>query len=158
MSGESVVNDFSYKAQRIYSGAQAELPTLSAESLALIEGFTEGYNHYINETDASELPAECANQDWVKPITPVDLLAHYRIVGQYASGALFATGAVFLAVPPGESPVPTQANSVASLEEVGDLLEGVVTTARAGARSHSNIWSLRRLFPASINVLPSKCA
>lgn len=136
--GINIVNDFSYKAQRIYSGAQAELPTLSAESLALIEGFTEGYNRYINETDASELPAECANQDWVKPITPVDLLAHYRIVGQYASGALFATGAVFLAVPPGESPVPTQANSVASLEEVSNLLEDVVTTARAGARSHTN--------------------
>ncbi|WP_417515045.1 penicillin acylase family protein [Marinobacter sp.] len=136
--GLNIINDFSYKAQKIYSGAEAEFPTLSAESRALIEGFTEGYNRYVNETDTSQLPVECAGQDWVKPIAPVDLLAHYRIVGQYASGALFATGAVFLAVPPGESPAPAPVSSITNVEEVNKLLKSVVATAEAGANSQTN--------------------
>lgn len=136
--GINIVNDFSYKAQQIYAGAEAEFPDLSPESRALIEGFTEGYNRYVNETDASQFPVECADQDWVKPITPVDLLAHYRIVGQYASGALFATGAVFLAVPPGESPAPTPVSSVTNVDEVNQLLKNVVATAEAGAKSQTN--------------------
>lgn len=136
--GLNIINDFSYKAQQIYAGAEAEFPNLSPESRALIEGFTEGYNRYVNETDASQFPVECADQDWVKPITPVDLLAHYRIVGQYASGALFATGAVFLAVPPGESPAPTPVGSVTNVDEVNQLLKNVVATAEAGAKSQTN--------------------
>jgi len=136
--GLNIINDFSYKAQQIYAGAEAEFPNLSPESRALIEGFTEGYNRYVNETDASQFPVECADQDWVKPITPVDLLAHYRIVGQYASGALFATGAVFLAVPPGESPAPTPVSSVTNVDEVNQLLKNVVATAEAGAQSQTN--------------------
>jgi acyl-homoserine-lactone acylase len=101
-----IINDFSYQVQRIHSGAVAELTRLSAETLALINGFTAGYNRYVRDTAADELPAECRNQPWVFEIEPVDLYAHYRIIGQFASGALLATGAVFLAVPPGESPEP----------------------------------------------------
>ncbi|AXS84937.1 penicillin acylase family protein [Marinobacter sp. Arc7-DN-1] len=136
--GLNIINDFSYKAQQIYAGAESELGALSAESRALIEGFTEGYNRYLSETDPADFPVECAEQDWVKPITPVDLLAHYRVVGQYASGALFATGAVFLAVPPGESPAPSPVSSVTNAEEVDKLLKHVVATAHTGANSNTN--------------------
>lgn len=107
----NIINDFSYKAQKIKSGAEAEFPNLSAESKALVEGFTAGYNKYVGETDSADLPQECRNQPWVKAIEPTDLLAHYRIVGQYASGALFATGAVFIAIP-GEDPAAAQPTPV----------------------------------------------
>ena len=133
--GLNIVTDFSYKAQKIYSGAQAELPNLSDESRALIEGFVEGYNRYVGETDPSALPAECSNQDWVTPITPIDLLAHYRIVGQYASGNSFATGVVFLAVPPGVSPAPTPVMAAAANDTIKKLQDDVVNTALASARS-----------------------
>jgi len=138
--GLNIINDFSYKAQKIYSGAEAGYATLSAESRALVEGFTEGYNRYVTETAPGDLPAECRDQEWVKPISPVDLLAHYRIVGQYASGALFATGAVFLAVPPGISPAPRPVTPVTDAQ--GKALEKLqaelVATARAGAGSVRN--------------------
>ncbi|ERP91591.1 peptidase S45 [Marinobacter sp. ES-1] len=136
--GLNIVNDFSYKAQKIYSGAEAEYPTLSDESKALVDGFVAGYNKYVSQTDSADFPAECRDQPWVQPITPLDLLAHYRVVGQYASGALFATGAVFLAAPPGVSPAPVAANDVAQAEEVEQLRKQVVATASAGAKSIQN--------------------
>ncbi|MBL1272904.1 MAG: penicillin acylase family protein [Oceanospirillales bacterium] len=136
--GLNVVTDFSYKAQKIYSGAEAELPTLSGESRALIEGFVEGYNRYVTETDPATLPAECESQEWVKTITPIDLLAHYRVVGQYASGNSFATGVAFLAVPPGVSPAPTPVAAVSANDVVEKLRKDVVDTAFASAKSIQN--------------------
>jgi len=134
--GLNIVTDFSYKAQKIYSGAETELPTLSGESRALIEGFAEGYNRYVAETDPATFPAECRSQEWVKTITPVDLLAHYRIVGQYASGNSFATGAAFLAVPPHVSPAPTPvAAVVGASNQIEKLQKNVVDTALASAKS-----------------------
>ena len=101
-----VINDFSYLAQGIRNGAAAEYAAMSPEARAMVRGFTAGYNKFVRETDPGDLPPECRNGPWVFEIEPEDLVAHYRIVAQYASGDLFATGAVFIAVPPGVSPVP----------------------------------------------------
>lgn len=149
----NIINDFSYKAQKILSGAVAEYPDLSEETRALIEGFSAGYNQYIAETDPADLPPECRNQPWVKEISPTDLFAHYRIVGQYASGALFATGAVFVAVPDGESPLPTPVMEGVSAddEDLNSMLRGLIANAQSHAASQadfqdiglgSNAWGL----------------
>ncbi|WP_239985717.1 penicillin acylase family protein [Marinobacter salexigens] len=149
----NIINDFSYKAQKILSGAEEEYSQLSPETGAMIEGFTAGYNKYVSETASAELPLECRDQPWVKEITPVDLFAHYRIVGQYASGALFATGAVFLAVPDGDSPQPTQVMSVTDSADdtLSKEMKRVVASARvnAGAQTDyqdiglgSNAWGI----------------
>ncbi|WP_342632202.1 penicillin acylase family protein [Marinobacter alkaliphilus] len=149
----NIINDFSYKAQKILSGAVAEYPDLSEETRALIEGFSAGYNQYISETDPADLPSECRNQPWVKEISPTDLFAHYRIVGQYASGALFATGAVFVAVPDGQSPLPTPVMDGASVddEDLNSMLRGLIANAQSHAASQadfqdiglgSNAWGL----------------
>ncbi|MCH8498504.1 MAG: penicillin acylase family protein [Marinobacter sp.] len=147
----NVINDFSYKAQGIRSQAETEYLTLSQESKALVDGFTAGYNQFITETDPADLPPECRNQPWVKTISPVDLYAHYRIVGQYASGALFATGAVFAAVP-GEDPVDMEPSMAALMP--GDMNESPLKAvadsaiAIAGEQSFndmglgSNAWGL----------------
>lgn len=123
-NNNNIINDFSFKAQDILSGAKAEFPSLSEESRAMVEGFTAGYNRYVSSADPGALPLECRDQPWVKQIAPTDLLAHYRIVGQRASGALFATGVAFAAVPPGESPEPVAAPPVASFSnEPGNRLQ-----------------------------------
>jgi acyl-homoserine-lactone acylase len=136
----NIINDFSYKAQQILAGAEEEYPNLSDETRAMIEGFTAGYNKYVAETAPGDLPVECRDQPWVKEITPQDLFAHYRIVGQYASGALFATGAVFAAVPDGQSPAPTPVSNVTGTtkEEQKRDLQRLVANARIGAASHSD--------------------
>lgn len=56
----NIINDFSYKAQQILSGAEEEYPNLSAETRALIEGFSEGYNKYVTETPSGDLPPSVA--------------------------------------------------------------------------------------------------
>ncbi|SFN26798.1 penicillin acylase family protein [Marinobacter pelagius] len=144
----NIINDFSFKAQGILSGAEEEYSNLSDETRALIEGFTAGYNKFVSETPSSDFPPECRDQPWVKEIRPVDLFAHYRIVGQYASGALFATGAVFVAVPEGESPLPTPVLEMSSKLDVHNL---VAANARTNAAKQvdfqdfglgSNAWGI----------------
>lgn len=150
----NIINDFSFKAQGIHSGAEQEYPNLSPESKALISGFAAGYNKYVRETDPADYPPACRNQPWVKEITPVDLFAHYRIVGQYASGALFATGAVYLAVP-GESPADAQPTPVlaSATDHEKNVLKSVVPGARLlASKIHnfqdmglaSNAWGIGR--------------
>ena len=114
-----IISDFSYQTLRILSGAENSYPELTAESTALLDGFTAGYNKYVSDTSPADLPVQCNAAPWVKTIRPQDLLAYYRIVGQYASGDLLSGGAVFSAVPPGVSPDPaisTEPNSVGSLD------------------------------------------
>lgn len=134
----NIINDFSYKAQDILSGAKAEFPQLSEESRAMVEGFTAGYNRYVAEADPSTLPVECREQPWVKEIEPTDLLAHYRIVGQFASGDQFATGVVFAAVPPNESADPVSAQPMGSINEEWVNRLQVAETARNNARRIDN--------------------
>ena len=137
-NNNNIINDFSFKAQDILSGAKAEFPSLSEESRAMVEGFTAGYNRYVSEADPGTLPLECRDQPWVKQIAPTDLLAHYRIVGQRASGALFATGVAFAAVPPGESAEPVPAPPVISFgNEPANRLQ-VTAAARSNARKIDN--------------------
>jgi len=143
-----VINDFSYKAQRILSGAAAEYATLSAESKALIKGFVAGYNKYVRETPKASLPVECRNAPWVFEVTVNDLVAHMRILAGYASGDLFATGALFLAVPPGVDPNPAPAAVAAA--KVPEVLGKTEQFARASAARQqfadmglaSNAWGI----------------
>ena len=134
-----IISDFSYQALRILSGAEDEYAELTAESTALLDGFTAGYNKFISDTVPDELPVQCNAAAWVKTIRPQDLMAYYRIVGQYASGNLFADGAVFSAVPPGESPDPVismESESVGSIDNaISDPFKNVAWDARnmAGA-------------------------
>ena len=145
-----IINDFSYLAQRIRSGAAADFAAMTAESRAMVRGYTAGYNKYVRETPPGDLPPECRNGPWVFEITPEDLVAHLRILAQFASGDLFATGAVFIAVPPGVDPSPVP---VADLHDpaVFDILEQTPMLARqnAGERTDyvdtglaSNAWGI----------------
>ena len=102
----NVISDFSYRALGVADGADEAVAALPAPSRALLEGFVAGYNRYVADTDPADLPPACREQPWVRAITPGDLFAHYRIVAQYASGDLFATGALLAGVPPGQSPDP----------------------------------------------------
>ncbi|PAV27481.1 peptidase S45 [Tamilnaduibacter salinus] len=135
----NIILDFSQKAQGILSGAEAELQTLSDESRAMLTGFTAGYNQYVGETAPSDYPAECRDEPWVTEISPANLLAQYRLVGQFASGQQFATGAVYLSVPPSATPNP---KPVASANTQKLELDAISDQARQVASRQKNVSSL----------------
>jgi len=125
-----IINDFSYKAMHIQSGAVADYAAMSAESRALIRGFVSGYNKYVRDTSPDDFPAECRNQPWVFQVAPEDLVAHMRIVAQFSSGNLFATGAIFAAVPPGVDPAPIPPGGAAAATAKPRLFSEVAESAQ----------------------------
>lgn len=81
-----------------------------------IEGYVAGYNRYLQERKANGLPAAC-QADWVRPLTPEDLIKLTRRllveggVGQFAEALVGAT-------PPGATAqVDAQAFSVAQANQ-----------------------------------------
>lgn len=155
----NIISDFSYKALGIHSTAVEEYPRLSDQSRALIEGFVAGYNKYVTETSPRDLGPECRDQPWVRPVAPADLYAYYRIVSQYASGDLFATGALFSAAPPGADPAP-EVSLAASEAQPSDAprLEQTAAAARTNAAQRvdytdtglaSNAWGIGKTMTES---------
>lgn len=90
-SGDSgnVISDFAHHALRVMTSAKQLYPNLSENSRALIEGYVTGYNKYLGDTGVGNLAPECANQPWVKPITPEELTAFIFATSQLASGLKF---------------------------------------------------------------------
>ncbi|WP_223634239.1 acylase [Corallococcus sp. EGB] len=71
-----VGSDLAYLAMDLMGRAQTAFPTLSQEMQDMVTGYAAGYNKYLEDTPPEARPAECANAAWVRPITPVDLLAY----------------------------------------------------------------------------------
>lgn len=87
----NLISDFGYKALKVMDYAhQAWAATgpagLSADARAVLEGYAAGFNHRLQEAGPAGWPTACKNAAWVKPTTPVDLLAYYHDLALLASG------------------------------------------------------------------------
>lgn len=71
-----VASDLAYLSMGLLDRAAAAFPTVSEEMQAMLTGYAAGYNKYLEDTDPAARPAECAKAPWVRPITPVELLAY----------------------------------------------------------------------------------
>jgi acyl-homoserine-lactone acylase len=69
-------SDFAYQLLDLMSRARAAFPRQPAEVQAMMRGYVAGYNRYLADTGRANLPALCANADWVRPIDEIDLLAY----------------------------------------------------------------------------------
>ncbi|MGI9602329.1 MAG: penicillin acylase family protein, partial [Acidimicrobiales bacterium] len=45
-----------------------------------IRGYAAGYNSYLEQTGAANVPGYCAGEAWVRPIDEYDLAAYYRVL------------------------------------------------------------------------------
>ncbi|WP_051275321.1 acylase [Aestuariibacter salexigens] len=112
-SGDSshLINDFGFLALQIREQAEQGLPTLSANTRAMLQGYTQGYNRYLSDTGVANIDPACANMPWVQPIDSVDLLT-YALGVALLPGAANFLGPIFLAAPDGVNfaPQPAQAN------------------------------------------------
>ena len=78
-------SDFAYRLLDLPAKANASFGSQPQELKDLLTGYTAGYNRYVSETPAASLPKPCTGANWVKPITPQDLLAYHISVGLAAS-------------------------------------------------------------------------
>lgn len=106
-SGDSahIINDFGYLTVGIKEYAMSGMASLSANTRAMLSGYTQGYNKYLNDTGVANIDPSCANQPWVQAITDQDLLTYALGIALLPGAANFLP-AIFAAAPPGESFLP----------------------------------------------------
>lgn len=79
-------NDIFYRTIAEPAALDAELAKRGREYRALVGGWVAGYNRYLKD-HADKLPAECAGQPWVRPITQTEVLRWINSFGMFASSA-----------------------------------------------------------------------
>ncbi|WP_018983650.1 acylase [Salinimonas chungwhensis] len=109
---EHLINDFGFLTLGIRELAEDNLSSLSDNSRAMFQGYTAGYNRYLDETPVEDQDQSCAGQPWVQPIDSVDLLT-YSLGVALLPGAANFLGPMFLAAPEGENYLPTPASAPA---------------------------------------------
>ncbi|RDV26038.1 acylase [Alteromonas aestuariivivens] len=138
---KNLINDFGYLTLGIRELAEQNLAGLSANSRAMFQGYTQGYNQYLADTPQDELDPACAGQPWVTDIDSVDLLT-YSLGVALLPGAANFLGPMFLAAPPGEdyAPVPV-AQPVASATHI-EVSPAVTVPELNRQELGSNGWGL----------------
>jgi acyl-homoserine-lactone acylase len=88
-SGDSanIVSDFGFKSLKLLESATQKYTTFSDNSRALLEGYSQGFNQYLDDTGAENLAPQCASADWVQHITPQELAAYYVSINMLKSSA-----------------------------------------------------------------------
>ncbi|MCY1073916.1 acylase [Archangium lansingense] len=119
-NGVNVATDFAYRALELTRRAQESWPREKEDVRELISGYVAGFNHFLSLPLAQRLP--CAGEEWVKPITEVDLAAYHRSLGLLLSGDRLI-GAIAAAQPPG-APPSIQPKSLPLVREVNTTTMG----------------------------------
>ncbi|WP_234044937.1 penicillin acylase family protein [Streptomyces adelaidensis] len=117
----------------------------TAELRRMVEGYAAGYNRYLRDTGADELPEpRCKGKPWVRPITPLDLWSIvYDVNG--------ATGAVPLAPDIGDARPPTAGGT--NTEASVAFVASAPSLPALGADFGSNGWALGREVTRSGNAM-----
>ena len=140
--GENVDSDFAWRAIGIADVATADFETASDEVVEQFEAFTAGWNDQLNDVGGRGLTGWCADADWVRPITPVEVYTYARSVALLASsGAIIDY--IGIAQPPAVEPVGVRRRSAAvptsfDLDEFADADLGLVDDAGLA----SNGWAI----------------
>ena len=119
--GENVDSDFAWKAIGIFDISVGDFDTASAEVTEQFEAFTAGWNDQLADVGGKRLTGWCAEADWVRPITPVEVYAYARSVTlQASSGAI--VDYIGTAQPPTVEPVGVRGRRGAAADQF-DLAE-----------------------------------
>ena len=74
----------SFSSDRVYKMVNSTARTdaawlaLDRETRDLLMGYADGYNRYLRDTGAAQLPADCRSQPWLQPITGKDAMKVLR--------------------------------------------------------------------------------
>ncbi len=123
---QHLISDFGFLALEVRAQAESMIDTISANQRAMISGYTQGVNHYLEETGSAHVDPACAGKPWVQPMTEVDLLTSL-LATALLPGSMNFLGPIFLAAPPGESFAPVPAAD--ALAKIGAGKTPAVTLA-----------------------------
>ncbi|QJR82935.1 acylase [Alteromonas pelagimontana] len=135
---ENLINDFGFLTLGIRQLAEENLPRMSANSRAMFQGYTAGYNKYLNDTPVEDQDPACAGQPWVYELDSTDILT-YSLGVALLPGAANFLGPMFLAAPPGKDYLPQPAT--ASTTKV-KMTPAVTVPPTNPADMGSNGWAL----------------
>ncbi len=101
-------SDFAWLQLGIKASAEEVWFDIRPEIQEVLIGYTAGYNQFLADTPASELPEPCRDAEWVQPITHIDLLAYHLHLGLLGSGYAL-TDFIATAQPPAAPQSPRRA-------------------------------------------------
>jgi acyl-homoserine-lactone acylase len=77
--------DLVLRAMALYERASKDFDNADPEMQEIIRGYAAGYNRYLADTGADEVPGYCQGAPWVRPIDSYDLAAYYKMLAGRAS-------------------------------------------------------------------------
>lgn len=113
--GVHVATDFAHRALELTRRAEQSWPREREDVRELVSGYVAGFNHFLSLPLAQRLP--CAGQEWVQPITEVDLTAYHRSLALLLSGNRLL-GAIAAAQPPSVTTPGIQSKHLPLVREV----------------------------------------
>jgi acyl-homoserine-lactone acylase len=137
----NVDSDFFYKL--LLNTAQAEkLKSNSSQSAQdIIAGFAAGYNRYLADTGAANLPAECRGADWVKPMTETDAYLRLSQAAMAGSSMAFINSIGNAAPPPATvvagRPLKTTGPKTKALPSAAEFEKSPTVLALQNLRDHT---------------------
>jgi len=96
---EHLLSDLAYGALRIQERSLSQLALLDDNSSNMLTGYAAGFNAYLKDTGADNLPGACQSAEWVSEITTQDLMAYYLDIATLAGSRNFLP-AIAYAQPP----------------------------------------------------------
>jgi acyl-homoserine-lactone acylase len=164
-------SDVAWKALKVVHDAERLWFAQSNEIRAAIVGFAAGYNQYLADTGAANLPEPCQNAAWVKPISHIDMMAYFLHQGQMGSG-FYLLDYIATAAPPGGSGARSRPASPPSIQEFAERLRPkngsnglalggdrtetgrgmVVSNSHFEAEGERRWWELHQTVPGEVDV------
>ncbi len=133
----NVDSDFFYKL--LLTKAQADRLRASSSQAAqdIVVGFAAGYNRYLADTGVANLPAECRNADWVKPMSEDE--AFLRLTQAAMAGSSMAfINSIGNAGPPGPVAVGAlKTGKRLKLPSAAELAASPTVAAMQNLRDHT---------------------
>lgn len=144
---QHLISDFGFLALEVREQAEANINQISERQHALIAGYAQGYNHYLDTTGIDNLDPTCAGKPWVRPITDVDMLTALLAISLLPGSSQFLAP-LFIATPPGVDFVPVPAPSTLAKNTVPPALKIALTAIDLPQQNPlelgSNAWALGR--------------
>ena len=143
--------DFYFKLINDDAAADDTFNRQSAEVQALYRGYVAGVNRFLRERGLANLPAECRNAAWVRPITVRDMMRLVRRLSVEASGMQFID-AMFAAQPPAATMAAARVRPAAAVARSAER----ILAAEAGPLSKAHWDELRNATGSNALALGSE--